>query len=201
MTHIMATIPKDGAKFENLTFRLEAPVMEALRHGVDEVGGSLNALANRQLLQYAEWDRLGDKMGYITLRNRTLRNLLNRLSEEDVAAVAREEGLTTPREFIMFHWRTLNVENLIRFIELYAKYGRNYELEVHKEDGEYNLMLFHRMSEKWSIYLEAYLTTALESLLGIKPRSYRTEQSVSLAFRAGDGRQGKGRGTVSTAGI
>lgn len=39
-----------------------------------------------------------------------------------------------------------------------------------------------RLSQKWSVYLEACTISALQDFMGVKPRTYRTEQSVSASF-------------------
>jgi hypothetical protein len=75
---------KSDDKYQSVTLRVITPVMEVARVGAVEEGISLNNLANRQLRQYAEWDRVERKLGYVTVRDRVLRSILDRLSEDEV---------------------------------------------------------------------------------------------------------------------
>lgn len=183
LTAVRFTPHTPARKVQSITFRLDEPVLDALRQGVDEEGISLNNLANRQLMQYAEWDRLAEKIGFVSLSMRHLRSIIAHLSDEAMAEIGRELGAEFPREIIAFHWKDITLENFLLFVRMLSKYAHHYEANYREQDGEHVLILFHRLSEKWSIYLEAYMISALENLLGVKPKTYRTEQSVSVTFQ------------------
>lgn len=174
--------PKDSEKnHRNLTFRLDSSVMDAVRRDSIEEGFSLNSLANRQFQQYTEWDRLEAKIGFTTIRHRLIRSLLARLSDEEVADLGRSQGSAEAREYILLRWREISIDTFIRFVENYSRFATQYNL-IHHDDGEHLLILAHSLGEKWSIYLEAFMSSALEGLFGIRPRVQRTDESVALAF-------------------
>ena len=178
--------PKSGRKqHENLTFRLDASLMESVRRDSVDEGFTLNSLANRQFMQYTEWDRLEAKIGFMTVRHRFFRAMLAKLSDEEVAAIGREQGPSEAREYILLRWTTVTLEHFISFVENYARFATQFQLE-HHETGEHVLILVHPLGEKWSIYLEAFMTAALDSLFGIRPRIQRTDESLALTF-AGPG--------------
>jgi hypothetical protein len=174
--------PKDTPKnHRNLTFRLDSSVMDAVRRDSAEEGFSLNSLANRQFQQYTEWDRLEAKIGFTTVRNRVFRAMLSKLSDEEVAALGRAQGPSEAREYILLRWRTITLENFIRFIENYARFATQFNL-IHHPDGERLMVLAHPLGEKWSIYLEAFMSAALEDLLGVQVHTQRTDESLALSF-------------------
>jgi hypothetical protein len=166
---------------ENLTFRLDASIMETVRRDSAVEGFTLNSIATRQFQQYMEWDRLEAKIGFATVRNRGFRSMLSKISAEDIAAIGREQGPVEVREYILLRWATVNLENFVHFVENYARFATQFQLE-HQETGEHVLILVHGLGEKWSIYLEAFMTSALEVLLGIHAKSQRTDESLALTF-------------------
>ncbi|TLZ43985.1 MAG: hypothetical protein E6K19_05855 [Methanobacteriota archaeon] len=156
-------------------------MMEVARVGAVEEGISLNSLANRQLRQYAEWDRVERKLGYVTVRDRVLRSILDRLSEDEVIALGRALGEVEVREYVTFNWRTMSLENFLHFVDNYARYSGQFRVEHHREQ-DHTLVFFHRLGTKWSVYLEAFMNSALEAALGQKASSQRTDESVALTF-------------------
>jgi hypothetical protein len=155
--------------------------MDAVRRDSAEEGFSLNSLANRQFQQYTEWDRLEGKIGFTTVRHRVIRAMLSRLSDEEVAQLGRIQGPAEAREYILLRWRTITLENFIRFVENYARFATQYNLIRH-EEGEHLMIMAHPLGEKWSIYLEAFMTAVLQDLFGIEPKVQRTDESVAVAF-------------------
>jgi hypothetical protein len=196
------TLPpeKTNEKYQSVTFRVIAPVMEVARVGAVEEGISLNSLANRQLRQYAEWDRVERKLGYVTVRDRVIRSILDRISEDEVVAMGRNLGEVEVREYITLNWRTMNLENFLHFVDNYARYSGQFRVEHHRE-REHTLVLFHRLGAKWSLYLEAFMSSALDASLGQKAKTEWTDESVALTFstnRNGIGsRRGNSRPTNS----
>lgn len=183
----MVAKPKEPRKnHRNLTFRLDPTVMEAVRRDSAQEGFSLNSLANRQFQQYTEWDRLEGKIGFTTVRHRVVRAMLARLSDEEVAELGRAQGPAEAREYILLRWKTITIENFVRFVENYARFATQFNL-IHHEDGEHLMIMAHALGEKWSIYLEAFMAAALEDLFGLRPETHRTDESVALSFPFSEG--------------
>jgi len=155
--------------------------MDTVRRDSVTEGFTLNSVANRQFQQYMEWDRLEAKMGFATVRNRGLRAMLSKISNEDIAAIGREQGPVEAREYILLRWKTISLENFIRFIENYARHATQFHVEHHNAT-EHVLIFVHSLGEKWSIYLEAFMIAALDGLLGIRAKAQRTDESLAVSF-------------------
>lgn len=176
----------DGRRIvDNVTFRLDSGIMKTVRRDSAQEGFTLNSLVNRQLQQYTEWDRLEGKIGFTTVSHRMFREVLSNLPDEAIAAVGRQQGPREVREYIVLRWRTVTYANFLRFVENYARFATQYELEHHKEGGD-TLVLVHALGEKWSVYLEAFMASALEALFGIKAESQRTDESVVITIPEAD---------------
>lgn len=177
---------KNGRKVqENITFRLDASAMRTIRRDSMDQGFTLNSLVNRQLLQYTEWDRLERKIGFTTVSYRFFRSVLERLPDDEIAALGKAQGPVEAREYILLRWRTVTFENFLRFVENYSKFATQYDLEKHPGEAR-TVVLVHALGEKWSIYLEAFMVSALEALFGIQPASERTDNSVLLTLPPAD---------------
>ena len=175
----------DRKQHENLTFRLDASLMESVRRDSEDEGFTLNSLANRQFMQYTEWDRLEAKIGFMTVRHRFFRAVLAKLSDEEIASIGREQGPAESREYILLRWRKVTLGNFLRFVENYSRFATQYQLEHHNH-GEHVMILVHPLGEKWSIYLEAFMAAALEDLFRIHPKTQRTDESVAVTFTGSD---------------
>jgi len=157
--------------------------MESVRRDSVDEGFTLNSLANRQFLQYTEWDRLEAKIGFTTVRHRFFRAMLSKLSDEEITAIGREQGPAEAREYMLLRWKSVSLDNFISFVENYARFATQFQLE-HHETGEHVLILVHPLGDRWSLYLEAFMTAALDRLFGIQAKTQRTDESVALSFKA-----------------
>lgn len=177
--------------------------MEVARVGAEEEGISLNSLANRQLRQYAEWDRMERKLGYVTVRDRVFRQILDHLQEEDIVELADRLGEIEAREYITLNWGRVSPDRILDFVDSYARYSGQFRVEHHRQ-GQHTLVLFHRLGSRWSIYLEAFMLSAIQAVLGQKAKSERAEDHVTLTFSLtangnNNGRSTNGRRANNTA--
>jgi len=168
-------------KYRSVTLRVSSPVMDVARDAASEEGISLNSLANRQLRQYAEWDRLKHKLGYVTVRDRVFQHILEKLPEDEIVELGRQLGEVEAREYVMLNWRIMSPDHFIRFVDNYARYSGQFHVE-HHDEAQHTLVLFHNLGSKWSLYLEAFMASALEASLGVTAKTQRTDQSVALTF-------------------
>jgi hypothetical protein len=172
---------RESEKYRSVTLRVSAPVMDVARDAASEEGISLNSLANRQLRQYAEWDRLKRKLGYVTVRDRVFQHILEKLPEDEIVELGRRLGEVEAREYVTLNWRMMTPEHFIRFVDNYARYSGQFHVE-HHEEAQHTIVLFHNLGYKWSLYLEAFMMAALDASLGLRARTQRTDQSVALTF-------------------
>src|ERR1700756_444084 len=114
--------------------------MNTVRRDSIAEGFTLNSIATRQFQQYTEWDRLESKMGFATIRHRGFRAILSKISDEDIAAIGREQGPLEAREYILLRWKLINLENFIHFVENYAKHATQFHVE--HSNGTEHVLIF-----------------------------------------------------------
>src|SRR5438874_7616019 len=146
----VATKKGNRTEHENPTFRLDISILDAIRRDSADEGLSANNLANRQLERYTEWDRLESKFGFMTLRDRMFRDMLARVSPNDLAALGREQGPIEATEYMLLRWKAISLPNFVRFVKNYAKFATQFELQHHVADG-HELVFVHSLGENWSV--------------------------------------------------
>src|SRR5207247_9546236 len=161
---------------ENPTSRADPAILDAIRRDSADERLSSNNVANRQLERYTEWDRLESKFGFMTLRDRMFRDMLARVSPDDLAALGREQGPIEATEYMLLRWKAISLPNFVRFVKNYAQLATQCELQQHVGE-EHDLVLVHPLGEPWSVFLEAFVRGALDRLLGIGARSGQTDES------------------------
>src|SRR5436309_11632343 len=106
--------------------------MESVRRDSVDEGFTLNSLANRQFMQYTEWDRLEAKIGFMTVRHRCYRAMLAKLSDEEIAAIGREQGPSEARKYTRRRWTTVTLDQFMSSVEHYARFATQFQLEHHE---------------------------------------------------------------------
>jgi superfamily I DNA and RNA helicase len=161
---------KSNKKTVLRTIRLSKELDDLLQRDADSKRISVGALLSTILTRYSEWDRYTEKFDMITLRQETIKAILEATEEEVLIIKAREIGAKIPREFLMFWFKKTDLESYLRYVQLLCNYGgfARYELEV---DGRsYIITLLHNMGEKWSLFLRYIMEEGIMSTIGTLPR-------------------------------
>lgn len=141
-----------------LTFRLAKEREERLRREAEEKGISLNTLAN-QIFEEHEWNRYMQKFGTIILSRDAFKMLLDELDEDTIIRIADEIGDKIPKEFILFKWKEINMNNILSFLKIYFKHCRYGEY-----DESFNkISIKHDLGMKGSLFLKTFIDTTLRT--------------------------------------
>ncbi len=114
-----------------------------LQKDADSKRITVGALISSILTKYSQWDRYTKKFDMITFRHETLRAILEATEDEVFFRKAREIGAKIPKEFLMFWFRTTDLESYLRYLELLCKYGgfARHELKVDSGHYTHNIIL------------------------------------------------------------
>jgi hypothetical protein len=101
---------KENKKTVLRTIRLSKELDELLQKHADSKRISVGALLFTILTRYSQWDRYTEKFDMITLRQETIKAILETTEDEALIRKAREIGAKVPKEFLMFWFKkqTLN---------------------------------------------------------------------------------------------
>jgi hypothetical protein len=161
---------RDNKKTVLRTIRLSKQLDEMLQKDADSKRISVGALLSAILTRYSEWDRYTEKFAMITLRQETIKAILETSKEDALIVKAREIGAKIPREFLMFWFKQTDLESYLRYVELLCNYGNFARFELKTDGRTYVITLLHDMGEMWSLFLRYVMEEGVLKTVGILPK-------------------------------
>jgi hypothetical protein len=135
------------------------------------------------LRKYADWDRLTEKYGFVSLPNTVFKSLLEELDADKIARIGRESGKNFKGR-LLFWFKEANLESLIALILITYRYSGLASCEYQKFGDDYVITLKHELGRKWSIYTRELLRTALMEILVKTSETEITDSQVMIRFSA-----------------
>ena len=103
-------------KTSTITFRIDEKYEKGLRKEAEEKRISLNTLANQIFGDHVELDQYMKKFGMVEMSKGSFRELLNTLDEKNIINFAKSVGSKEPKDFILFKWKEITLDNVAIFI-------------------------------------------------------------------------------------
>lgn len=166
------------------TVRLPEAIDEILIQEANERGLSPNALVSMVMTRFAKWDRFADRFHFICVTRELLMGFLDVVEDEKLQHLAEKSGTHTPKEAMVFWFKEVNVESLIRFVDGRCKYAGYGDFEHSEKQGNHTLTIRHELGPRWSAYLKAYFDAALRKTFQIRAEIETTEHAVIMNFRS-----------------
>ncbi len=170
-------------KTSTVSFRIDKEYDQILRIEAEEKKISLNTLVNQIFGEYVEWNRYVKLFGTIIISRDAFKLILDSLDDDKIINLAIDIAKNIPKEFILFKWKEINSQNVIKFIKMFLDhcgYGQyDYQLT---EDGINKFGIKHDLSKKGSLFLKTYVESVLMDTLRIESASVITENSVTIKF-------------------
>lgn len=166
------------------SIRISRELEDILSRDSKSKGISENTLISSILTKYAEWDRYTEKFGFISISQEGFRSILECAEEEELSKIAEQNGARLAKEVMMFWFKTMNVESFLKYVYAYCKYGGVAKYEVQRNGGEYTIIAHHGLGRKWSLYLQHFVSRAMETTLGIIPTIVISDSSLIINFSA-----------------
>ena len=164
------------------TIRISSELDKIIQKDAKERRLSVNALISTIMTRYTEWDRFNERFGIISLKREAFGQIINMLDGEEIISVAKDIGEEVPKQFILFWFKRLTLENYLAYISLVCRYAyfAEYELEINGTD--YTVSLIHDLGMKWSQFLGKWIETGMKTTIGIIPTYDVTKGSVVIRF-------------------
>lgn len=166
------------------TIRLPKGLDELLQKDANSKRITVGALISTILTKYSQWDRYTEKFDMITLRQETIRTILEATDNEALIIKAREIGAKIPKEFLMFWFKKTDLESYLRYLELLCNYGGFARYELESNGHEHIITLLHNMGEKWSLFLRYVMEEGIMGTIGSFPRFEVNKGSLVIKIGA-----------------
>lgn len=169
-------------KTSTFTFRIDKEYESVLRQIAQDKKITINTLANQIFGDYVEWQRYMERFGTVVLSRDAFKIILDSLDEKNLMNLAVDIGEKAPKEFILFKWKGLATDNVVKFIKMYfdhCGYGTHDQV---KTEGRVTFSIRHDLGRKGSMFIKTFLETLIKSTLGKSCESTLTANSLVLSF-------------------
>lgn len=170
-------------KTSTFTFRIDKEYEKALREEAQSKKITVNTLANQIFGDYVEWQRYMERFGTIVLSREAFKCVLDLLDEKNILNLAVEIGEKAPKEFILFKWKGISTDNVIKFIRMYFDHCGYGTHDQTKTEDKITFSIRHDLGKKGSLFLKTFLETLIISTLGKSCNSTVTANSLVLGFQ------------------
>jgi hypothetical protein len=168
-----------GRPSQHHSFRLEQDIISMLHALSQKERVSVNALADKALRRYVEYDVLAEKFGLITVSKALLKTLFALMTEEQARELGRKSGHEAGPAFVTFWYKKFDLENTIKAIgKVTSEYGRNFSFESSFDGKTYVLVMRHESGKNASAYYGESVK-AIFALLGFDCRIEENEDQVT----------------------
>src|ERR687897_539187 len=153
----MNNMEKNDAKHhqhqsESITFRLDSTILNKLHHEAEQKDISVNTLVSHIIRRHIDWHSNAEKAGFVTVRRGLISNLINRLSEKEIASTAEYIAKNETKDFVLLLRNEYNIESALDVIETWIRIsGHPYRHEVNHTRHSY--VIQHDIGKNWSLYL------------------------------------------------
>ena len=170
-------------KTSTFTFRIDKEYEKVLREEAQSKKITVNTLANQIFGDYIEWQRYMERFGTIVLSRDAFKIVLDSLDEKNLLSLAIDIGEKAPKEFILFKWKEIAIDNVIKFIKMYFDHC-GYGTHDHTVfEGKVTFSIHHDLGTKGSLFLKTFLETLIKSTLGKSCNSTVSANSLVLSFQ------------------
>jgi predicted transcriptional regulator len=179
----------DGASHEGIlpksvtrTLRLDEDVDQALERMAEEVGESVNSIAERALRKLVEWDRLAETAGLVVISPITLGKLMDTQTLEEARALGGSIGREVWKPIIISNFGEVSVTSTLETIKLISRYMSRFEFHYATEESKNVITIRHPGGIKWSAFYLGAADSIFGETLGLDIMSNMTEELATLEF-------------------
>ena len=163
------------------TVRLDEEQEETLIQEAEKRGYSVNSLIGHIFDRYITSYRYFDTSSMLVMGSSTINEFLEHLEMNEITEIGDITGQARIRSSLMQRGRKLNFENLAWYISqvLGENYGW-YRCDYRKEGNQASFHLTHNLGYKWSVFLESYISSAFNEILGRKCNTVTMINAVNI---------------------
>ncbi|WXG47241.1 MAG: hypothetical protein WED05_11375 [Candidatus Atabeyarchaeum deiterrae] len=166
------------------TIRITQELDDLLKVDAQESNLSVNALIDKIMMKYTEWDRHAKKFGFVSLSSETFRSILNEVDDSGAERLGLNLGGSVGKALTMFWFRKVNLENFLELISLYGKYTGDFTCQITQNGKGYMITLHHSLGRKWSVYLKNFISEFIRTVTGVLPQTDISDASIVISSHA-----------------
>ena len=177
----MNTSPLSTNRTVLKSFRVDAKAFRVLQGEAKRRDVTPSALVNQFIVAYAEYGRFVDQLNALSLRRKTLSEILNAIQDEPLIGAAERAGRSAPAAFVRAMRGRVTLPAIRELMTILSKYANLFEINEIKEDDSLHLVLVHGLGRKWSLFLAHYLRRVF-ALANVPVQFDVSDKSVVLSL-------------------
>jgi hypothetical protein len=180
------------------TVRIPSDAARVLEQLAASQGVSFNALVNKMVKSYLEFNEYADKLGFVTLPRQTFKSIIESADRTKLEWVGSLAGERVPLEVMLYMYKDANIELFFKHVEKMCRFYRLGTVDI-LMDGKKSVIAFHHdLGANWTAFLSSYLVQAAKKILGAVPKCEITEELVILRFGSLDRSDLRGEAVAQT---
>ena len=166
-------------------FSMRKDLVESLEKEARSRGISTSALMNQTIERSVLQVWPSEKSGVLSLARDIVRGFLDHMSVEDVVKVGALSAQEHKSRAMILYGTEQRLESVLEMLDKITGPYFGWFKFTHTINGrDHRILLNHEMSQKRSIFLEAYMRSFFMELLDIPVKSSYTDNAVVLEFKA-----------------
>lgn len=203
-TDFLGTLPykannNSGYKYRNestsnpaITLRLDKEIVRKLRSEANDQDLSLNAITNKALRRYVEWNAFEQKSGMISISAPVLIELLRQINEEEIVSIAKTFGKNAARDITLLVKGKMDTASFVSWFLARMKncsvigeisQDINTEGDGAKKFGEKTYVLKHQLGYKWSLFHKTVLESIFAEILTVPLETQITDSILIFKIK------------------
>lgn len=165
------------------TFRLRQQWDTILQDEASRQGVSVNVLLNKILRKYSLYSRWTERNNDVTLSQPTLREILTTTQEEQLASAGTKTGTLDAINIVNAMGMPMEYDTFIYLITEHLggpKFARLFHCFHHTHGNKDIFHMQHDFGQKWSIFLEKYITSFLHTISDAEAKTRTYDYAVTL---------------------
>ena len=164
------------------SIRLSAEQDKLLEEEAKKKNLSVNSLLTKLIAKYAEWDRLAERFGFVSVGRQGFIQLINSLDDEALVTHGREVGKRIAPDITRFWFGKLDLKSFLSFIAVQSKYSGIYQYEAVSEGRTHTITFHHELGPRYNVVLANYFDEAIRNIVGVAPKIETGNNSFILSF-------------------
>jgi len=171
-------------QFAHISVRIPENLRRELNREARRQHINLNALMNRILTKYVNFDRIVEHEHSIVLDRRIFLPMVEASSREGLENLGKKLGPRLVKQTFEFFDIEPTIEGLVsRYFEPMGAYSGRYQSNIVGSGPDLKLILEHDYGIKWSAFLAEYTKGVVKSLLGTEPKIELDDDLIKVEFR------------------
>jgi hypothetical protein len=162
---LISYLPRDAKRSERLvhsSFRLRQDVLKSLEIEARKRGVTISSLVNKILENYMTSEIYFEELGFMLMSKGFLRKTFDGVTERRAEELGKDLGLTVAKEYVSYFFPEVNMESLLKFLELWFKRFQSFSHRM--DNNRHYFTINHEINTNFSIILKAMLEGIIEPI-------------------------------------